>query len=136
VTLTKAAAAVHRGDDEGGRGLETAGRAIEVQGDSRSPAKIEVRLELRGHNQFAADVVRAVADVLRADTRFPKLSRFEIDVLFGDVEREIERAVEEGIQREIGEALEEEEFAREREERRVSRQNIEKEKRNAYANKS
>jgi hypothetical protein len=44
---------------------------------------------------------------IRTDARFPELSQFEIDMLLGDLEREIERAVGEGVDREIREALEE-----------------------------
>jgi len=66
------------------------------------------RLEYDGPDRFAFDVVGAVADVLRASARFPQLSRFELEVLLGDLEREIARAVEEGVRREIREALEEE----------------------------
>jgi hypothetical protein len=41
VTSPKAAAVSLRGDEEDGRDLETAGRAVEVQGDTRSSTKIQ-----------------------------------------------------------------------------------------------
>ncbi len=104
----KAAAASHRSDGEGGRDQEAAGQAVEVQGHTRFQPKIQVRLEYDGPHRFAFDVVGAVAGVLRGDARFPQLSRFDFDVLFSDLEREIARAVEEGIRREVREALEEE----------------------------
>ncbi len=52
-------------------------------------------LTFRDRYQFAADAIAGVIGALRADIRLSRLSRLQLDVLFGDIEREIALALPE-----------------------------------------